>query len=247
MFEESLVESTALLQSRNRWPALLSVASQAIVAIMIVAVPLLHPELLPMHAPTLSLTPPRPLPPRTPPPVQRVRASVVSTAAPSASSAPSAPPAQRSFIHTLLPAAPSLADTPISTSIGTMNDHPGSALGFGGSMGSSPHVTTVSPAPSAHTGILNVSAGVTAGLLLAPIHPEYPSIVKAARQEGTVIVRAIISRTGQIERAQVVSGPAMLQSAALAAVEQARYRPYLLNGQPTEVDTTVTIVFRLGS
>ena len=93
---------------------------------------------------------------------------------------------------------------------------------------------------------MSVSSGVLAGYLIAPIHPEYPSIAKAVHVEGTVVIDAIISRTGGIESAHVLSGPPMLQRAALDAVRQARYRPFLLNGQPTEVQTTITINFRMG-
>jgi protein TonB len=63
--------------------------------------------------------------------------------------------------------------------------------------------------------------------------------------EGTVIIHAIISKDGHIESANAVSGPPMLQGSALEAVRAARYRPYLLTGLPTEVDTTFSIVFRL--
>ncbi len=246
MFEGSLVESTALLQNRNRWPAFLSLTAQATVALVMIAVPMLHPELLPMHAPSLSLVPPPATrPPQPPPPPQHLRATFASdTTAPAA---PSAPQPQRSFIRTLLPATSSMADTALSSSIGTgMADRSLSALGIGNST-ETPNVRALTPAPPAHRGPLNVSAGVTAGLLLTPMHPDYPAIAKASRTEGTVVIRAFISTSGQIERAQVLSGPIMLQSAALQAVEQARYRPYLLNGQPTEVETTVTINFRLGS
>jgi protein TonB len=62
-----------------------------------------------------------------------------------------------------------------------------------------------------------------------------------------VVVQAVISRTGHIESAHVMTGPAVLQAAALAAVERAQYRPFLLNGQPTEVETTISIHFKLGS
>jgi protein TonB len=94
---------------------------------------------------------------------------------------------------------------------------------------------------------LTLSSGVTAGNLIAPIRPEYPFIAKAAHVEGTVVIDAIISRSGSIESTRVLSGPPMLQAAALTAVRQARYRPFLLNGQPTEVQTTITINFRMGS
>ncbi len=84
-------------------------------------------------------------------------------------------------------------------------------------------------------------------MLLAPIAPQYPTIARISRTQGTVVVEAIISKTGQIESAHVVSGPMVLQAAALQAVRDARYRPFLLNNQPTEVSTTISINFRLGS
>lgn len=245
MFEGSLVESTALLQSRNRWPALLSFAAQALVALVLVAVPLLHPELLPMHAPSLSLTPPPPpRPPQPPPPPQHMHATLAATSAPAAASAPAA---QHSILRTLLP-IPSLAtDPPIALGSGlVMPDASTAVLGLGDRVGPTPNVT-VAAAPPTHTGPLRLSSGVTAGLLLEPIRTVYPAIAKAAQVQGAVVIHAIISRIGRIERAEVLSGSPMLQNAALEAVQAARYRPYLLNGQPTEVDTTITVNFRLGS
>jgi len=93
---------------------------------------------------------------------------------------------------------------------------------------------------------MHVSTGVMAGQLLQPIRPEYPMIARLSRTEGTVVVQAVISKSGRIESARVVSGPGVLQAAALQAVREARYRPFLLNGLPTEVETTVSINFRLG-
>jgi protein TonB len=61
-----------------------------------------------------------------------------------------------------------------------------------------------------------------------------------------VVLHAIIGKNGSIQDLKVISGPAMLQSAALDAVKQWRYKPYILNGDPTEVDTTVTVNFNLG-
>jgi protein TonB len=61
-----------------------------------------------------------------------------------------------------------------------------------------------------------------------------------------VVLHAIIGKNGTIQNLTVISGPAMLQSAALDAVKQWRYKPYVLNGDPTEVDTTVTVNFNLG-
>jgi protein TonB len=84
------------------------------------------------------------------------------------------------------------------------------------------------------------------GMLLTPIQPVYPVIARTAGVQGTVVLEATISAAGRIESLQVVSGPPMLRGAARDAVEVARYRPYKLNGQPTEVQTTITVVFRLG-
>jgi protein TonB len=93
---------------------------------------------------------------------------------------------------------------------------------------------------------VNISAGVAVGMLLQKTQPVYPPIAKAARVSGTVVLQATISRTGSIENLRVVSGPAMLQQAALDAVKSWRYRPYLLNNEPVEVETTVNVIFTLG-
>jgi protein TonB len=93
---------------------------------------------------------------------------------------------------------------------------------------------------------LSLSGGVTAGMLMAPIHPVYPQIAIVTRTQGAVVVEAIISKVGRIESAHVVTGPPMLRQAALDAVEAAHYHPYLLTGEPVEVQTTVTVVFTLG-
>ncbi len=84
-------------------------------------------------------------------------------------------------------------------------------------------------------------------MLMTPIRPVYPAMARAVRLQGAVTIEAIISKTGRIESVHAVSGPEMLQRAALDAVAAARYRPYLLNGQPTEVMTTITVVFSMGS
>jgi protein TonB len=93
---------------------------------------------------------------------------------------------------------------------------------------------------------VNISGGVAQGMLLNKTSPTYPPIAKAARVSGTVVLRATISKTGTIENLTIVSGPAMLQGAATDAVRTWRYRPYLLNGEPVEVETTVNVVFTLG-
>jgi protein TonB len=93
---------------------------------------------------------------------------------------------------------------------------------------------------------IRVSAGVSQGMLLAPIVPVYPTFAVNARVEGAVVMDAVISKDGTIGSVQVLSGPAMLRDAAVQAVKVARYRPYKMNGEPTEVAATIKVVFQLG-
>jgi protein TonB len=83
------------------------------------------------------------------------------------------------------------------------------------------------------------------GNLIHRVQPEYPTLARQARIQGTVVLRAIINRDGRIENLQVLSGHPMLVPAAFEAVRQWRYRPYLLNDQPVEVETQITVNFTL--
>jgi periplasmic protein TonB len=93
--------------------------------------------------------------------------------------------------------------------------------------------------------IINVSAGIAGGLLIRNAPPIYPTIAKAARVSGTVVLAATISKAGAIETLRVVSGPQMLRQSALDAVRTWRYKPYKVNNQPTDIETTISVVFAL--
>jgi protein TonB len=92
---------------------------------------------------------------------------------------------------------------------------------------------------------IRISQGVTQGMLVHRVQPTYPAIAKAVRIQGNVVLQAVISKNGEIQDLQLVSGHPMLVPAAIEAVKQWRYRPYLLNGQPVEVETTITVIFQL--
>ncbi|HVN17171.1 MAG TPA: TonB family protein [Dongiaceae bacterium] len=94
---------------------------------------------------------------------------------------------------------------------------------------------------------VRISQGVTRGLLIQKVEPQYPPLARAARVQGEVVLSAVIDSNGQITNLQLVSGHPMLVPAAIAAVRQWRYKPYLLNGQPVEVETTITVIFSLSS
>jgi len=92
---------------------------------------------------------------------------------------------------------------------------------------------------------IRISQGVTKGLLIHRVEPLYPSLAKAARVQGEVVLKAIIDKDGNIQDLQLSSGHPMLVPSAIAAVKQWRYKPYLLNGNPVEVETTITVIFAL--
>jgi protein TonB len=241
MFEDSLVESrVGEISSSRRWTTLASIGVQAAIATVVITLPLLHPE-----TPLLRLDAPKARMPlmlkQTPPPVQVHREASASSSAMAAPSEPTRP----LIVTTMLPSRGSPAEeSPSLAPFGSAMGNPGGLPG--GSGVGDWHGPVVSVAPPVKAPVLHVSTGVSEGMLMAPIRPVYPVIAKAAGVQGTVIVEAMISRTGTIESLHVVSGPAMLQTAALDAIRQARYHPYRLNGEPTEVQTTITVNFRMG-
>lgn len=93
---------------------------------------------------------------------------------------------------------------------------------------------------------VNIAPGVMAGMLLKKVPPEYPLYAKAQGIQGLVVLQAIITKEGRIRDLHVVSGHPALQQAALDAVKQWIYKPYMLNGEPVEVMTTINVIFTLG-
>ena len=94
---------------------------------------------------------------------------------------------------------------------------------------------------------LHVSAGVIAGQRLSFVNPVYPPDAKKAKLSGTVVLHVLIGKDGTIKTLDVASStnPVFNQS-ALEAVKQWTYKPYLLNGEPTEVETTITVNYSFG-
>ncbi len=241
MFENSLVISQVnRVSSSQRWTAFASMGLQFAVVSLLLALPLLRPEKMPFQisAPRLLM----PLPVKPPVLVKPVKAS---SASPGMAASIAAQP------RMAMPILPALFsrqadDRPVLSTIpfamGTTDGVPKTA-GTGTAVGPEVAISVAHPANKQ----IRISSGVADGLLIAPIRPVYPSIAKVARVQGTVVVAAIISRTGTIDNMRVISGPAMLQRAALDAIRAARYQPFQLNGSPTEVQTTISVNFRLGN
>src|ERR1700675_765808 len=112
------------------------------------------------------------------------------------------------------------------------------------SIGNSVDVAPPPPPPAAPAHPLKVSHWAE-GNIIYRVQPAYPTIARLARVQGTVELRAIVSKAGTIENLIAVSGHPMLVKSAIEAVRQWRYRPYLLNNEPLEVETEITVNFVL--
>jgi protein TonB len=118
----------------------------------------------------------------------------------------------------------------------------GSAGVLGGILGG----TNMPPPPKAAPQRIRVGGNVQQAAIVHQMQPVYPQIAKTAHIQGTVILHAIIAKDGTVQELQYVSGPPLLMRNAMDAVRQWRYRPTLLNGEPVEVDTTISVIFTLG-
>jgi len=244
MFEDSLFASTAPPNRRRGVAAVLSFAFQTLALSIFVLLPLIYTNALPVNLlkPDFILSPPV----RTAPPPGPVihRTHPVSTNMDDGHIvAPIAIPLHPIAVH----------DDP---SIGNGESDPGPYIpgaipvGDGANnraiqrmIGLTPPVTP--PPVIASRGPLFISH-LNEGLLIRKVAPSYPKLAMIAHQQGSVILEATIARDGSIENLRAVSGPPLLLGAAIDAVRQWRYRPYLLNNQPVEVETQITVNFILG-
>lgn len=92
---------------------------------------------------------------------------------------------------------------------------------------------------------VRVSDGVMRGVLVRRVKPVYPPLARQAHIQGTVILKVLINKSGDVFDVQLVSGHPMLSPAAIEAVKQWKYQPYLLNGDPVEVETNVQVIFKI--
>jgi TonB family protein len=122
----------------------------------------------------------------------------------------------------------------------------GSALALRLEVNEPPPSATASTTMPAPKGPVRVSGGIAAGSKIGGENPKYPADARKAHVEGTVALRAIIGKTGAITNLQVISGPEELRQSAMDAVRTWQYKPYLLNGEPTAVETTINVNYSLG-
>lgn len=242
MFQDSLFESGGRLKTKRLWTTLLSVFMQGFLIGILILIPLIYTEALPrQQLMTFLVAPPPPPPPAPPAPaVQQVK--VVQTDIENGRlRTPDRIPQKVAMIKE------EEAPPPVSNMGGVVGGVPGGVPGgqMGGVLGGILSSTSMTAPKIAAPQRVRLSQGVTEGNLVNKVTPLYPDIAKRARIQGIVVLQAVISKQGAIENLRVVSGHPMLTQSALDAVRQWRYRPYLLNGEPVEVETQITVNFNL--
>jgi protein TonB len=237
MFEDSTFESTGKIKTRSRRWMLLTLAVNGTVLASLILLPLVYPDALPRHMlPTLLVAPEAPKP--------EVRTESVRVQ-------PSRPHNFTEFDKGRLIAPGTIPRTPLAPPVAELPFPPGDLggdsergviSGTGPGIFNGEHAAVVRQSVPAS---IHLSSKLVEGNLIYKSVPQYPAIAKAVGAQGTVVLQAMISRTGTIEGLHVISGPQMLQQAAIDAVKTWRYKPYMLNGQAVEVETTVNVIFKL--
>jgi protein TonB len=243
MFEDSLIESGGRLKTKRGWTSAVSFLIQIGIICVMVLIPLIFTEALPKQQLMTFLVAPPPPPPPPPPPaavvhiVKQIQTDIVNGQL----RTPTKIPQKIQMVKEDEAPPPAMAST------GVVGGVPGGVPGgsMNGVIGSVLSSTPVAVPKIATPQRVRVSSGVSTGLLVRKVPPTYPPLARQARIQGVVILQAQISKDGNIENLQLISGHPMLAPAAIEAVKQWKYRPYLLNGEPVEVDTQVQVNFTL--
>ncbi|MGC1450903.1 MAG: energy transducer TonB [Candidatus Sulfotelmatobacter sp.] len=244
MFAESMLETSWAQRTRRNWTKFTSFGVQALVIGLVLLLPLLKTVGLPS-----GRVLPTPISWGTPPPsgprVERQNTTTIvqSNLADNVLIAPRGVPAHVAQIEeTIAPPQMSFNTPGVLGATGG-----GSGDGIWKSLDDSlSHVAPLpAPAPASTVRPFRTS-NILAGSLVNRVQPEYPYAAKMAHVQGQVVLYAIISREGTIENLHVVTGHPLLVRAAIEAVSRWRYRPYILNGEPVEVETQIMVNFTLG-
>jgi len=248
MFSDSLLEF-GVQRKRKFFATTTSFIVNCLVILLMLAVPLMFTEELPRAQLLTFLVAPPPPPPPPPPAAAEVQRVVHQIQTDMLNNGelrtPSKIPQKIQMIKE------DEAPPPMPASGGVVGGVPGGIPGgqLGGVIGSV--ISSTNSAVPRFVPVvpqrIRISQGVTKGLLIHREEPTYPVLARSARVQGEVVLSAVIDTNGQITNLQLVSGHPMLVPAAISAVKQWRYKPYLLNGQPVEVETTITVIFTLSS
>jgi protein TonB len=239
MFADFSTDSEWQNHSHRGWTTLISFAAQAAAVGSLLLLPLFYTEGLPRLAMLAPLLAPAP-PPATPPtPQPRSPSTPQSNLMGSRLISPPVIPATVTILTETTPPPPMVDPNAAGVRHG-VGDAQGRGTVLDSVLGS--ELALPPPPPAIHHPEVS---RMMEGNLIHRVQPDYPVLARQVRVQGQVVLRAMISREGSIENLQVVSGHPMLIPAAVAAVRQWRYRPYVLNGEPVEVETEVKVNFVL--
>jgi protein TonB len=242
MFTGSLLQTSADQRMRRSWTTLSSFGLQALAMGLLLLLPLVRPDRIPLlHRLATPVSLGQPVPDaapmrahagsRTPTPSNVLNTQVLE---------PTRIPSVVAQINEDVPPQP-FGSIGSGTATGPVSGVPNGISSIDGT-GSAPVLATP-PAPSHPIRVSHMDPGS----LIYQVQPVYPPLAKAARIEGPVVLAALISKDGTIENLRVVSGRPMLIGSAVEAVSKWRYRPYILNSEPVEVETQITVNFFLAS
>lgn len=245
MFDELVDSGPTTKRTKKWWTVIVSAIFQSFLLGILILIPLIYTEALPKAMLTTFLVAPAPPPPPPPPaaPAPTIVHHVTRIIQQGKMMAPSVIPKKVNIIkEEEMP--------PDVSSVGVVGGVPGGMPGgqaggvlggiIGGIGGAPP------PPPKAAPQRVRVGGNVQQAKMVRMIQPTYPAIAKQAHIQGSVILHAIIAKDGTVQELQLMSGPPLLVKAAMDAVRQWRYQPTLLNGDPVEVDTTISVIFSLG-
>ena len=240
MFNQTFVDGTE--RTSKPYTIVLSLLMQIALLALLVLLPLLYTQVLPsvQLKDMLLAPPPPPAPIPKPIGIRAVRtANVPRVFQIDKLIAPARIPNHIANIDEI-PSVPDLGGTtPAGNNSGSI---PGLL------MGSTPPLAPPAPAvekPKPLRGPLRVGGNVAEANLIHRVQPAYPALAKSARVQGSVEFTAVISKDGRVENLQLVRGHPLLVAAARDAILQWQYRPTMLNGQPVEVTTAITVNFTL--
>jgi len=244
MFEDSLVESGGKLKSKQGATTAVSFILQILLIGVLVLLPLVFTEALPKQQLMTFLVAPPPPPPPPPPPAATPEIKVVKKVTTELDNGELRTPTKiPKKIQMIKEDEPPPSSGVAGVVGGVPGGVPGGAVGgvLGGIISGTPTAVPKVATPQR----VRVSQGVSQGLLIHQVKPSYPPLARQARIQGTVVLQAVIGKDGNIQGLKVVSWHPMLAPAALEAVKQWKYKPYYLNGEPVEVDTTINVNFTL--
>ena len=247
LFGDVLLESGGMQRRRRGFSTMFSFCLQCLMVIVLAIIPLMFTDELPrQQLLTFLVAPPPPPPPPPPAAAEAVKVikQIQSDILNGQLRTPSKIPSKVQMIKEEEAPPPITGGGVIG---GVPGGIPGGQLGgvIGGIISASSTLNAVPKLAPVMPKRLRVSQGVISGQLIRKVEPKYPLLAQQARIQGQVVLSAIISKSGLVEGLELVSGHPMLVPAALDAVRQWRYRPYLLNGEPVEVETTITVTFHI--